>query len=305
MNLFKIAAKFSTTKPLATIEEGVIYPLINFLTGEITQYPEKYAQKAKDMLKLQKMKKHMITADKIEEFLQDQKKADEMSLAVPKEVLFLGRSNVGKSSILNKLVSRKVGNVSNTPGTTKLLAFHEIYKGKAFLVDAPGYGYAEMNSAVKKKWIRLIKTYLKESTRLSRVYLLMNIEHGAKSTDLEYLEAINHYEHNIQMVLTKCDKLKHEQIYERTMAIGQLLKKYTLVSPLIHVVSSKENFGLDMLRYSVGNSLIDFHSKFDIQQFKLRDRLRGLEAGDKDDSKTLPPPNEMYKLLLKEGIKPN
>lgn len=60
-----------------------------------------------------------------------------------------------------------------------------------------------------------------------------------------------------------------------------------------------------MLRYSVGNSLIDFHSKFDIQHFKLRDRLQGLEGSQAEETKTLPPPNEMYKLLLKEGIKPN
>lgn len=145
MNLFKIASKFSTTKPLATIEEGVIYPVINFLTGEITQYPEKYVRLLffNEIIRLKeqkrcsdskKCKSIWLLQTKLKISYKSRKKQMKWALQSLKKYhiqnIFIirsyfsvslrilnsrGRSNVGKSTILNKLVSKKVGNVSKTP----------------------------------------------------------------------------------------------------------------------------------------------------------------------------------------------
>jgi len=311
MHSFKLFRNFTTTLsglsgPLKSVPE--IYPAINFLTKELVTYPPQYGNHAKKCLQVQTPKKHNIYYTKLEEFLNQQKEDNKTHLAVPKEIIFLGRSNVGKSSLLNAIFNKKIGNVSKTPGTTKTLIFHEIYGGKAFVVDGPGYGFAKMNLKLRKAWLKLLKTYLSQSTRISRVYLLINMDHGMKTTDFDFLEFVNHYNHCIQVVLTKCDKVKEDELLDRAVAIGHQIKHFNMVAPVVHLCSSENKFGIEMIKHSIASSVLDFHSKFDLEHIKHKLRLEKLQTSNDQSQlpgQTLPPPEEMYKLLIKQGSKPS
>jgi len=305
MRSFFSRRSFSTLTGIVKSELPEVYPAIDIHTKELVLYPAKYGNLAKDCLKIKTAKKYNIYYDKLSEFLEKQKKDDESHLFVPKEIVFIGRSNVGKSSLLNALFHKKIGNVSKTPGTTKTLLFHEIYDGKAFAVDCPGYGFAKINLKARNKWLKLIRTYLRESSRLSRVYLLLNMEHGMKQSDLDFLEFVNKYNHCVQVVLTKCDKVKENELMDRAVAIGHQVKMFDKVSPVMHICSTKENFGIDILKHSMTSSILDFHSKFELDHLKYKLKLDALEAAKQEKlEQKLPPPSEMFKLLIKQGHKP-
>jgi len=304
MRTFFSRRTFASLTGVVKSELPELYPAIDIHTKDLILYPSKYGALSGDVLRLKTAKKYNIYHDKLSEFLEKQKKDDESHLYVPKEVVLIGRSNVGKSSLINALLRKKVSNVSKTPGTTKTLLFHEVYDGKAFIVDAPGYGFAKINAKTRDKWLKLMRTYLSQSSRIARVYMLVNMEHGMKQTDLDFLEFVNTYNHCVQVVLTKSDKVRENELMDRAVAIGHHLKQFDKVSPVVHICSTKENFGVDMLKHSMTSSIVDFHSKFELDHEKYRLRLEALEAKKEEPAQKLPPPSQMFKLLIKQGHKP-
>ncbi|MBT4941062.1 MAG: YihA family ribosome biogenesis GTP-binding protein, partial [Rhodospirillaceae bacterium] len=135
------------------------------------------------------------------------------------EIAFAGRSNVGKSSLLNALTGRKnLARTSNTPGRTQQVNFFDL-GGRMMLTDLPGYGYARATKSVVEKWTRLIKSYLKGRVQLRRVCLLIDSRHGLKATDHEAMDLMDGAAVAYQIILTKCDKIKAselEKLLEKT-----------------------------------------------------------------------------------------
>jgi len=249
-----------------------------------------------------------VDLEKLHERQKNQLDENKRMIKTPKEAIFIGRSNVGKSSLINSIFKEKLSNVSKRPGTTKAMQFYQLKNQLGYIADAPGYGFAQINVSVKKKWIRLIKEYLRHSTRLCRVYFLINMEHGIKESDFEYLDLVEASQHNFQVVLMKSDKVKDHMLFDKTIAIGQQLKQYKFVSPVIHLASSKTGFGIDFLRASLVATFTEFSSKVQLQELKMRER--NMLAESVVDTKNaiqettvtnikVPPPDEMYKLLIK------
>lgn len=141
------------------------------------------------------------------------------------EVAFVGRSNVGKSSLINSLVRQKhLAKTSNTPGRTQLINFFRINSRYSF-VDLPGYGFARVPEAVKKKWGPMVETYLKERRSLRLVILIMDIRRDISAGDLELLNWLNVCRIPVLPVLTKTDKLSKNQVRIRAGKIALMLMK--------------------------------------------------------------------------------
>jgi GTP-binding protein len=139
------------------------------------------------------------------------------------EVAFAGRSNVGKSSLLNKLVRRKAfARVSNTPGRTREINFFKVNE-QFVLADLPGYGYARIAKTRKAEWLPLIEGYLRASTELRGVVQLLDVRHPPSDDDLQMLDFLAEIEAPTIVVLTKIDKLRAREVPERTNAIAKSL----------------------------------------------------------------------------------
>ena len=140
------------------------------------------------------------------------------------EVAFAGRSNVGKSSLLNRLVRRKAfARVSNTPGRTREINFFKV-NGEFVLADLPGYGYAKISKTRKAEWLPLIEGYLRASTALRGVVQLLDVRHAPSEEDLQMLDFLADIEAPTVVVLTKIDKLRPREIAERVHAIAVSLR---------------------------------------------------------------------------------
>jgi len=165
------------------------------------------------------------------------------------EVAFVGRSNVGKSSLINTLVRQKhLAKTSNTPGRTQLINFFLINQRYVF-VDLPGYGFARVPESVRKNWGPMVETYLKERQSLRLVVLIMDIRRDIAAGDLELLEWLNIYRIPVLPVLTKTDKLSKNQVRVHARQIGEMLmKKADLQSvPNPVLFSAKTGEGRDAL----------------------------------------------------------
>ncbi|MEG0296501.1 MAG: ribosome biogenesis GTP-binding protein YihA/YsxC [Clostridium sp.] len=140
------------------------------------------------------------------------------------EVAFVGRSNVGKSSIINALTNRKkLAKVSQTPGKTRLINFFLINDGDFFLVDLPGYGYAKVSKKEKESWGTTIETYLTGRRELKRVILLVDSRHKPTEDDVLMHEWIKHFGYDVIVVATKSDKLSNNQIPKSKKLIMETL----------------------------------------------------------------------------------
>lgn len=164
------------------------------------------------------------------------------------EVCFAGRSNVGKSSLINALTGRKgLARASNTPGRTQEINFFTA--GDAhYLVDLPGYGYANAPLSVVEKWQRLLKQYLSGRQTLRRAFVLIDARHGVKKVDSEILGLLDSAAVTFQVVLTKADKVKE---VERAKVLDQVrgaLAKHPAAFPEIVVTSSEKGWGIPTLR---------------------------------------------------------
>ena len=184
---------------------------------------------------------------------------DQLPPADRPEFAFAGRSNVGKSSLLNALTGHaNLARVSNTPGRTQQLNFFRLPAEKrgAYLVDLPGYGYAKAPKKDARRWTGLMMAYLQGRATLKRVFLLIDARHGLKSTDEPYMKAFDESAVGYQVVLTKTDKLNSgeiEQVRESTVAS---LKTHVAAHPRIISTSSVSGEGLDELRAEIA-ALID------------------------------------------------
>lgn len=167
------------------------------------------------------------------------------------DVAFAGRSNVGKSSLLNALTGRKaLARTSNTPGRTREINYFEI--GKHFyLVDMPGYGYARAERAQVEAWNKLVRAYLRGRASLRRLFLLIDARHGLKPNDLEIIDMLDEAAVSFQVVLTKGDKLKSHELDTVTKAVDVALKNHPAAHPRLHITSSAKRTGLDELRAEI------------------------------------------------------
>ena len=164
------------------------------------------------------------------------------------EVCFAGRSNVGKSTLINALTGMKaLARASNTPGRTQEINFFTAGDDH-YLVDLPGYGYANAPVAVVEKWQRLLKQYLSGRQTLRRAFVLIDARHGVKKVDEEILSLLDSAAVTFQVVLTKADKVKEKERAKILDQVRTALSKHPAAYPEIVVTSSEKGWGIPTLR---------------------------------------------------------
>jgi GTP-binding protein len=172
------------------------------------------------------------------------------------EIAFAGRSNVGKSSLINALTGRKaLARTSHTPGRTQELIFFEGPRMR--LVDMPGYGYAATAKSKVKAWTDLIHAYLRGRQNLARVYLLIDSRHGLKDTDEPVLKTLDQAAVSYQVVLTKADQLKSGELAARIAETQAALAKHAAAFPQLIATSSRSAAGIAELRAAVAHLLAE------------------------------------------------
>ncbi|MFC0206097.1 ribosome biogenesis GTP-binding protein YihA/YsxC [Novosphingobium soli] len=169
------------------------------------------------------------------------------------EIAFAGRSNVGKSSLLNALVGRKaIARTSVTPGRTQELNFFEVGEPLLFrLVDMPGYGFAKAPPKVVETWRRLVRDYLRGRVVLKRTLVLIDSRHGVKPVDAEMMEMLDQAAVGYRLVLTKADKIKASELEAVHAATLAEARKHSAAYPEVLVTSSEKGMGIDELRAAV------------------------------------------------------
>jgi GTP-binding protein len=164
------------------------------------------------------------------------------------EIAFVGRSNVGKSSLVNALTGRRMlARISNTPGRTRQLNFFAL-DDRLMLVDLPGYGYAEASKTAIKGWTRLMQNYLRGRSSLRRVCLLIDSRHGIKDPDRALMGLCDAAGLSYQTVLTKIDKLGPESRVAAGVSVAAELARHTAAHPEIHLTSAEKRLGIAALR---------------------------------------------------------
>lgn len=167
------------------------------------------------------------------------------------EIAFAGRSNVGKSSLVNALTGRKtLARTSHTPGRTQQLNFFDL-GGRLTLVDMPGYGYAAAGKDKVTEWTRLIKAYLRGRSNLARVYVLVDSRHGLKANDLEVLALLDVAAVSYQLVPTKADEPKEADLARMLAAMQAALSRRPAAYPQLRPTSSRTGAGIPELRADV------------------------------------------------------
>jgi GTP-binding protein len=169
------------------------------------------------------------------------------------EVAFAGRSNVGKSSLLNALANRNgLARTSNTPGRTQELNFFDVGDPlKLRLVDMPGYGFAEAPKDVVRKWRHLVNDYLRGRAKLKRALVLIDSRHGIKPVDLEVMEMLDKAAVSYRLVLTKSDKIKASELAAVRERTETEARKHPAAHPEIIATSSEKGGGIPELRAAV------------------------------------------------------
>jgi GTP-binding protein len=167
------------------------------------------------------------------------------------EVCFAGRSNVGKSSLINALTGRKnLARASNTPGRTQEINFFTA-QDNHYLVDLPGYGFANAPVAVVEKWQALLKQYLSGRPSLRRAFVLIDHRHGIKKVDQDILKLLDSSAVTFQCVVTKADKVKESDRDPILKQIRTALSKHPAAYPEIIVTSSEKGWGIETLRSTI------------------------------------------------------
>ncbi|MDA7423108.1 ribosome biogenesis GTP-binding protein YihA/YsxC [Thalassococcus lentus] len=164
------------------------------------------------------------------------------------EVCFAGRSNVGKSSLINALTGRKgLARASNTPGRTQEINFFTLGQSH-YLVDLPGYGFANAPVSVVEKWQALLKRYLAGRVSLRRAFVLIDARHGIKSVDEEIMKLLDTSAVTFQAVLTKADKVKAKDMDKVLAQVREKLSKHPAAFPELVLTSSEKGDGIATLR---------------------------------------------------------
>ena len=169
------------------------------------------------------------------------------------EIAFAGRSNVGKSSLLNALTNRKgLARTSNTPGRTQELNFFDVGQPLQIrLVDMPGYGFAEAPKDLVKRWKHLVNDYLRGRSVLKRSLVLVDSRHGLKPPDREMMEMLDNAAVNYQLVLTKGDKVKPTELAKTVAAVEGEAAKHPAAHPHVFTTSSETGNGIAELRTAI------------------------------------------------------
>lgn len=166
------------------------------------------------------------------------------------EVAFIGKSNVGKSSLINALVGRRIAITSKTPGRTKQLNFFCIAE-KLNLVDMPGFGYAKVSKKEIDSWEKLIYRYFANRANLKKAFLLVDARRGLSEKDIEIINIFNAVALSYQIVLTKIDELKSDELEKVLQQVKDKSKKFAAQHPVILTTSSEKNIGLDDLKKAI------------------------------------------------------
>ena len=185
------------------------------------------------------------------EFVLGVAKLDQLPLTDMPEVALAGRSNVGKSSLINAVTGQKgLAKTSNTPGRTQQLNFFNV-DNKLHLVDLPGYGYAQAPEKMVKQWQNLIFTYLQGRVNLKRVFLLIDSRHGVKKVDEEIMKLLDKAAVTYQIVLTKTDKISAKELEKVIKSTQETISKHpaAYVTPI--ATSSEKGIGLDNVRAEI------------------------------------------------------
>ena len=181
------------------------------------------------------------------EFLKGVVAMDGLPPADRVEVCFAGRSNVGKSSLINALIGRKgLARASNTPGRTQEINYFTA--GDLYVVDLPGYGFANAPLPVVEKWQRLLKNYLRGRQTLRRVFVLIDARHGAKAVDDEIMSLLDSAAVTFQVVMTKVDKLRGDALQQSLDKTRAALVKHPAAFPELILSSSEKGEGIETLR---------------------------------------------------------
>jgi len=167
------------------------------------------------------------------------------------EVAFAGRSNVGKSSLINALTGRRtLAKTSNTPGRTQQLNYFNL-NNCLYLVDLPGYGFAKAPEAMVKQWQTMIFTYLQGRVNLKRVFLLIDSRHGIKKVDKDIMEMLDKAAVNYQIILTKTDKISSSALNRVMQETAQTIKQHPAAHINIIATSSEKGAGIPELRAEI------------------------------------------------------
>lgn len=169
------------------------------------------------------------------------------------EIAFCGRSNVGKSSLLNALTGRRsIARTSVTPGRTQELNFFEVGEPTQFrLVDMPGYGFAKAPIMVVDRWKQLVRTYLRGRPALKRTLVLIDSRHGIKPVDIEMMTMLDEAAVGYRLALTKADKIKASELAATLESVTAIARKHQAIFPKIHVTSAETKLGIEELRAAV------------------------------------------------------
>ena len=172
-------------------------------------------------------------------------------LVVKKECCFIGRSNVGKSSLINAITkTKKLAKTSKTPGRTQSINIFEI-NNKINLVDLPGYGFAKVSKIKRENLMLLIEDYIKKRNNLSHIYLLIDSKIGLKNSDIDMIDYINYCKKIFSIILTKIDKVSKNHINLQNKSVISLMKNYKKTFKNIYFSETKKNNGIIDIQKSI------------------------------------------------------
>ena len=172
-------------------------------------------------------------------------------LVVKKECCFIGRSNVGKSSLINAITkTKKLAKTSKTPGRTQSINIFEI-NNKINLVDLPGYGFAKVSKIKRENLMLLIEDYIKKRNNLSHIYLLIDSKVGLKNSDIDMIDYINYCKKIFSIILTKIDKVSKNHINLQNKSVISLMKNYKKTFKNMYFSETKKNNGIIDIQKSI------------------------------------------------------
>ena len=173
------------------------------------------------------------------------------------ELCFSGRSNVGKSSLINYVTGRKsIARISKTPGRTREINFFKV-NNNSHLVDLPGYGYAKVSKKERLAWFKMVKDYFFYSNNLRRVFILIDSRHGLKSSDFDLIKILDEAGITFQVIFTKFDKIKPKDFEKIKNKTFTNLSLFANAFPEVIVTSTKKNIGIETLRASISKFFLE------------------------------------------------